>query len=748
METCRIKYSFRLIIFLMLVLGLSSCTNESLLDPATSNGSYWNTEGYSLCLTVSLDSFQGKTRAGEDNIDNYIDTENKFRVLFFNDKGQFLFEAIDRTVMPRETTESSADGSIEWFIHIPMNYIVDYKGVVYDTEILKNELKNKSFKVAILANWPVGEPLWGYAQSIFGDSAKNINDLHHLVYDSNYNDTSESSGRPSRKTVYSFLIDSEGNMGVRTDWVSSRHPELGITSRTTAEEWIRKNWDPSKKDNLENYHDLWLLWNFDGAYNNTPSSYSSFGTQWAQRNREDLYRWLNEGGYRLANLTLESDAGNFKFIGSTAYRGEKNRITGVVLPMGSNSSNVIKFNCLSTGVLRVKWGSFNGNSKITIERRNEEDAMAFVDAKNPNATNAAEEVYEWQLSVTGDSQFLSIYCTQGTAIIYEIEYISEKYLYDTDREGILPTEDNPIPMYGVQDYSSLSDWESGTTYDLSNRSVSLLRSLAKVEVYVPASQGEPSHIYMRSMNRTARCEPMDVETPTDQIWEGTHGNTAAGGTCEWYTIQKHGSFFTGNDGKTDNTSSGAITTEYQTQLSWYYGSWRSARWKNNGTSGWSSITSTPGPYPKILNSSIDRSDFTHMIKVESDKSGFHKYILYVPDKHIDDPNYVGVSKSIPKVPHIEFRYSDMPEYNFDDNNCYRIYFTNYAATGYQPNPDIGTLYRDQFEDYELYASHLKYHWPIMRNHIYTFTVTGTRGEEPVISSQVTTWSGETVEGPH
>lgn len=785
---------YRLIRFFLLLLlpmftaiGLTSCIYDDFdNDP---DYPFIDTEGFSLGLTISLDDLQ--SRADTDNgpdggYDSYIDTQNKFRVLFFTAQGQFIFEAIDRTVMPRTTN----DGKLEWFVHIPVNYIVDSGGNAYDVEALKTQLKDNDFKVAILANWPnvdsngdpcdisKAEPNWGINESIYGSNTKNINDLHHLVFDSNYNNTSSSSNRPSRQEVYGFLMDNEGKMGIRTDWVKARG-DMGITSRETAETWIRNNWDPSTDDRNNNqynyryYADLWYLWNFNGALRYDDSSYddntdnAAIKRKWRDKNYNELNYWLYYGYNNLPEFSRIDGGANFKFMRGSGYTypsvTSRNSNYAIVLPQGDYQNNAIKFTCFATGLIIVKYGARYNNQSATIylDRRNKEDSKEEDEQKRVSTTNYnGWDTYTWEKSITGDSEYISIYCSEGTALIYEVEYIAEKYLYDTDREGILPSEENPIPMYGVQNYKKLENWQPGTTFDLSHerkengtyeeKTISLIRSLAKVEVYLPTDQGKPRHIYMRSMNRTARCEPVDVETPTNTLWKEDNHNLASNskGACEWYDIQEHGTFYTGGQ-KKDDTTSPDKTKAYQSQLSWYYGSWQNASWKNNGRNGWDfSGVNVPNSnfYPHLFNPSIDRSDFTHMIEVSSDRSGYYKYILYVPDKNIDDPNYVGISQSITKVAHIEYRYTDQDDINLDDNNCYRIYFTNYRSTGYKPNPDITKVSKTDFDNgYEL-SDTLSRHWPIMRNHVYTFQVTGTRTRsgEPEIISDVTTWGGQSL----
>ena len=786
--------------------GFTACVYDDLPDTEGGGIEMPDTEGFSLGLTISLDN--NLSRAGEDDYENYIDTKHRFRVLFFTERGQFIFEAIDRTVMRREVLGDDGATKIEWFVHIPVNYVVDHAGSAYDIETLKTQLKEQKFKVAVLANWPLVnengkptddlrtvQPNWGYNESIYGRNTKNINDLHHLVYDSNYSETDTNNNtRPSKQESYGFIMNN-GKMGVQSDWVKSRMPESRgvIDSKEDAEAWIKQNWNPYPADaqRYRHYTYMWYVWNFAAVYNRNANYFSSdniWGSQWLQRYNvlSNFYLWLlrniastlndptDDANLYFTNTYTWPDSNNNPVtydLGATLVRPLSDRSNYAVrLPnigpsIGKAVNNGtltaddykypygIRFTATSTGTLRIKAASPDGvSTRLAVY----DPAGKSSSSVGGNAFDSRTPIYvSRDISVTGDPKEYYIYCDRGNAVdIYEIEYVNAKYLYDTDREGVMPSEDQPIPMYGLQDYDALGDWEPGTTFDLSHarngntdydyKSIYLIRSVAKVELYFAGNK--PDHVYLRSMNRTARCEPMDVQTPTDQTWNSSHASSG-NNRCEWFDIQAYGCGYTGSPGQSESNTRTEIGA-YQQWLSWFYRSWASARWLNGGQNGWSfsgiGNPNTSLPSPQVFNPDINRSDYCHFID-QGDENGYHKYVLYVPEKNIDDPNYPGITSSIPKVAHVEYRYASNTNTNLDDNLCFRIYFTDNSSDALQ-----NTHYTQFESDYEKTPDNLNNHWPIMRNHVYRFYVNGqgTRaGGAASVVSEVTTWNGEPV-GPN
>lgn len=874
MKIIRYIQSFGLAIsclFFSLSFVFTSCVDEEIIEREKEDKPTEEEpiDGYSIGFKIQLDKdMSGKTRGPED-YDNYIDTRDKFRVLFFTKEGQFLFGAVDRTVTP--LSDQSGSGVATWYVRVPVNYIVDRDGNQFDADVIKKYLKENDFKVAILANWPNDavmesdggddetvntpewtyihrEPNWGWEQSILNaesNDVKNINDLHHLVVDAFYNDNSTSNNRPSRRQVYDFVMDGnvsggEGTMGVKTDWVKMRNIEEGFNGsydgtfedQQSAETWIRQNWDPSKKKNdinndhvYRDYSNIWQLWNFSGGNyvnsynelmvdrkNNTIGVPENIKTAWRERNGYSLSQEMTANNVYLSNywdingLIFQPSTNSGNLCYSYHYG---NNYRGIVLKpaevlggsVGTNNSYIdedkttpsrgfLKFTAYSTGTYRIKYGSLYGESTMVIQHNSNIDKTFTVSGAAPQSMSYSsnnETLYYRDLSITGDPETIYIWNgngqgnkTTGDLIIYSIEWISSKYLYDTDRIGVEPSEDNPIPMYGVQNFTKLGDnWEEGTTFDISAardqediKPISLIRSLAKVEVYLP---NKAKHIYMRSMNRTARCEPIDVETPTNELWSSDHSP----GQCEWFNVQTYGTGYKYFDGDPPSKNADQLN-DYTNWLSWFYGSWRYNdngqekngnvwKWDFNSHNGGVNVN-VPKPdnnkipsYPHLFYPDINRSDFCHMLYMGYEEGKGYKYILYMPDKNITDPNYVGFQQSIAKVPHIEYRYDDNTN-NLEDNNCYRIYFTNYNSSGVNLgpyNPFIANVKPTEYEPrYErnqkesndwwgttiIEEDHLSYHWPIMRNHIYEFIVRSDAAHygEPIIQAKVKEWGYDRV----
>ncbi|MCH5231918.1 MAG: hypothetical protein J1F43_09020, partial [Muribaculaceae bacterium] len=402
----------------------------------------------------------------------------------------------------------------------------------------------------------------------------------------------------------------------------------------------------------------------------------------------------------------------------------------------NKTAGYIRFLAPATGKLRILWGSSeeSRNAKFHIQR-----SSTYMTNSSSYSSVEPKQYYK-DISINADPEYIYIYNTDNNAVvIYSIEYICDKYLYDTDRQGV----EQLIPMYGVQHFKSITNWGSVPVLNLSQDgdNINLIRSVAKVELYLPNSK-DYFYVGMRSMNRTSRNEPMDVENPTNLAWQKfTNASYHDATHCEWFDICNYGKGY-----DTSKTGVNEQVQAYQNWLSWFYGSWKFKRnvadswnystsadgfWKYDGVPSLSSLSDKEvTQYPHIFNPSINRSDFCEFIQ-KPDVNGYRRYILYVPDKNIDDPNDAGLLSSSPKVAHIEYRSEKNQDEYLDDNKCHRIYFTNYST-----NDAIKQLNRDQFDDYEITG--LDDLWPIMRNHIYRFYV-GSNNETQEIYVKVDEW---------
>lgn len=873
---------------------LGGCKDDFYIPDTDIDGSMDESDKFGLVFNVSLD-IDPATRAWDvgflgahsdaEAYENFVDTQDKFRVFFFTEDGEFLFGAIDRTI---SLGGEGTDNTQTYTVRVPMNNtLIDRDGNEYDIAQIKNYLRTHDFKVAVLANWPnaggkvnpgdyddsdttldqgenpssslKGHPLWGVKNSYFynesGKDLKTINDLHFLFDEANMYAFDRAIGSNTHKNFdiyYPFfksVTDTDGSQiyaaGEPTDWVKMRdvsrgwtamrgwddaeghHPgysrksyALDFDSKETANIWIRANWNPNVALNNEkgiyrHYQNLWYLWNFDASfkyalYKNNEATYPNYanayisnfgwsngyvgavntwGEEWYKRNGQRFYEWMRVSSSTapLQDLYIVTGTGqNDSFFSFKAFSNNPGcyRVTnpasynhdgvdyyGLRLPsrgtssqVGNTSEGVISFQARTSGTLRIKWGNGNDNERATIRVQKGNTILKEYSISSGNryklydlgGTSSDDTFYD--IAMGDDSAPIYIYCTQGAAVIYAIEYIRGKYLFETDREGVVPNEAQAIPMYGVQDFTKLSNWVDGNTETIQpsdNTMFRLLRSLAKVEVYVPTSFGRPRHMYMRGMNRSARCEPMDVFNPTHWTDQPT-GNLNHPQDCEFFKLMDYQACYDPASPSKTNLST------YQQWMSWFYGSWKDFGYNFNGKVTPPTVAEK-GEYPKIFNPYVNRSDFCHMIYV-GEVENYHKYVLYMPEKFIDDPSDPGVRESKPVVPHIEYRFTPgvvndddddklesltRSEFNLDDNNCYRIYFTNYGKNpdrgGLGPiNNDIQGVSGDSFVNYEVNRTHLNYHWPILRNHKYQFYVSGSGPESAIINVRITDWTHEKV----
>ena len=563
----------------------------------------------------------------------------------------------------------------------------------------------------------------------------------------------------------------------------------------------------------------------------------SFAEEWYKRNGDRLYQWMkksyNNGGapQAIGGITIDIGESNndviFNYLqrtGEPAYCVKVGNYYGIQLPpigKGENDTytGMMNFRARTSGTLRIKWGSRDGTSsglavqvdqKGQVNETTRENTTIYreqsgVTSRTPvNWKDPSTGMEYLDISINEDSKPVYIFCTTGKAVVYSVEFIRGQYLYATDREGVAPSKEQGIPMYGVRQFEGIKDWQRGTTHNLEGN-ISLIRSLAKVEVFIKTSFGEPRHMYMRCMNRAARCEPIDVHTSTDFLWSDIHSTTSTDETgistddkpCEWFRIQQYGPAYQQSE------------SSYPDWLSWFYGSWTNhdtdkypaiywksdnnsanykydynlGYWVSNGErTGWKgsnfSYNTTLEP-PHIFNPYIYRSDFCRFLYV-GEEGEYRHYVLYMPEKYIDDPSTVGNVASTPKVPHIEYRFHPKgnkdsgddsspqiteeeiagvaadpysnSEYNLDDNDCYRIYFTNYGFSSTSQNnnnvdyvTDVNPILHDKkvsnstYDTYEQNRENLKYHWPIMRNHSYKLYVGGSGPENPEIHVQISDW---------
>lgn len=235
------------------------------------------------------------------------------------------------------------------------------------------------------------------------------------------------------------------------------------------------------------------------------------------------------------------------------------------------------------------------------------------------------------------------------------------------RYGVRPSEKRPIPMYGIQEYARLTGWKKGTSVNLDrdgDKAISLLRSVVKLELLVP--QNTVGDVLLFYSNVYARCEPMDVWTPTDQLWKGPGSHAGSSDTqCEWNLIKDFGRMTISGDPYQDNN--GIVTKTqiadgkrvYQERLSWVYGIWRKEKnWSFDNEDAETERKYTINSYfdnkyldkpegvredrfVRIFNPCIQRNNTIHVEKCPGYNDGYDHYVVYTGERNINDASNLG-----------------------------------------------------------------------------------------------------------
>lgn len=311
--------------------------------------------------------------------------------------------------------------------------------------------------------------------------------------------------------------------------------------------------------------------------------------------------------------------------------------------------------------------------------------------------------------------------------------------------------ERPIPMYGVQQFDPITNWKEGTTFNISQvmgsqpgnydyKPISLLRSAVKLELRIP-SESLPNGVSFDDIDYVAfyygnvysRCEPMDVWTPTNEIWKEDHALD-----CEWRNIYNYGPLV--QNGNSDGKAS------FQKALSWFYGSWLEQGWD------FGNVQMAPPiyPYPRVFNQLTQRKKKV-FIKDSSDNrnnydltsSGYHRWTVYIGERNINDPTTLGLmnlSNTNGYYAFFEFRLNS-DKY---DNQCFFIPMCDYSdenslirkgqyLKGCKNAVDIDAstnpLCIDITSQYEKAIVKGDSPLPLLRNHLYRFTISTDKLEE-------------------
>lgn len=258
----------------------------------------------------------------------------------------------------------------------------------------------------------------------------------------------------------------------------------------------------------------------------------------------------------------------------------------------------------------------------------------------------------------------------------------------------------PIPMYGVQNFGKIEKWIEGVPFNLSDftgatdenheynyQNISLLRSVVKLELMIPkktnsGDDAKPKFLALMYSNVYARCEPMDVWTPTNKLWEEGHGHADHGSKiedCEWFTVQKYarmvkskadedfvkitsgGNFNSGVYGTGNgNTNDLSNLTQYHRRLGWFYGAWLEKGWnfqkrpdegynaKDDDTMQEDIVDivdkrrKAGAEPPRIFNPCIQRNQY---VLLDDDNlydfgDNYYHYVVYTGERTSIDPNYL------------------------------------------------------------------------------------------------------------
>lgn len=315
-----------------------------------------------------------------------------------------------------------------------------------------------------------------------------------------------------------------------------------------------------------------------------------------------------------------------------------------------------------------------------------------------------------------------------------------------------PSKEQGIPMYGIQKFNPLENWLKGTPINISDRqtgddgtyvrkSVHLLRSLAKVELIIPKSLGEVKYIVekdgdhsnttmLRYSNVFGRCEPMDVATPTEEIWASNHqDNGDMTSRCEFWNIYKYGPII-------NKETMTASPSTFHERMAWFYGVWKEWGWFDNENKNIPDTyfkRSDGMPSPRIYNTYIQRNNYAFLSDVLLDdniENGEYHFVIYTGERNINDPS--NFNKLEGKSAEFAFFELFLKPKGASGFNQYIIPLARHSST--QPNG----FFNDNFKtptavveahknDMATRTSQNDWNWPLVRNHVYTFRVTGVNG---------------------
>lgn len=312
-----------------------------------------------------------------------------------------------------------------------------------------------------------------------------------------------------------------------------------------------------------------------------------------------------------------------------------------------------------------------------------------------------------------------------------------------------------IPMYGIQRFEPLTQWTKGTTYNLSGqvgsqtgdydyKSISLLRSVVKLELRIPKYEnGREVKVNNKwaqicASNFMARCEPMDVWTPTNEIWKDHTTD------CEWMDIRNHGLYTRSSDTK---------TTDYKGRLSWYFGLWdKENKWDIKGKVALEGEKDGKADerehYPHIFNPITQRLQLAFITDCYLPTDDYHRWIIYCGEKNMNDPNVLNDLTTMGYITYFrvwvkrpgdqgKIYYLPITDYSSSENPIRKLnkLTEDDPATSTNPNgtkiQEINTYpaHMNEYND-EVKTTEKKYFpYPLLRNHMYRLTVSFGNGDD-------------------
>lgn len=357
-------------------------------------------------------------------------------------------------------------------------------------------------------------------------------------------------------------------------------------------------------------------------------------------------------------------------------KGETNLSFYFVLPAGTwtVSADVAK--------VAVNNDSSNRTLHLGIEGRND---------LTKTFSSTSHAVYSFTVTLDKPTR-VKVY-SMGRTSFYSISY-AEAGASGTNRDPygwnfrrtIHPSKDYPIPMYGIQRFEPIEEWDWGTPV-LLDKDIYLLRSVVRLDLYVPENV-DVEFLTLFYSNVFSRCEPMDVWTPTDVLWNRyVTGEDGLPQSFEMSQILNYGPITrqAENDAFPNKTTDeeGSIQ-RYRQRMSWLYGIWvEKAGWK------WNNFVVNPKDpihkgnvaddpktsdlfFPHIFNPCVQRNtavycpvgappvtlaktgktvqdpawnDYigvngvnTNTVEVRSDRNGYRRFAIYTGERNINDPS--------------------------------------------------------------------------------------------------------------